>query len=844
MRSLGLGACWTLLSLGALCVATPARLTAGDVDTATPAPTATAPSEDLGPLSALVVEPGKPGESSFTLRGADARRQLLVTGTFASGQVRDLTDKTTYRAEPAGIVAVDSTGLVTPIADGAASILVTANAGGEVREAKIDVQVEQFGHLLPVNFPNQIVPIFTKLGCNSGGCHGKASGQNGFKLSLLGFEPGEDYEYLVKEGRGRRLFPAAPDQSLLLLKGTNTVPHGGGQRLPRDSYEYKVIRRWIAQGMPYGKPDDPTVARIDIYPESRSMTRAGQQQLVVLATYTDGSIDDVTRTVQFDPNDPEMAECTPTGAVATHDLAGDVAVMARYQGQVAVFRASVPLGAATDNMPAARNFVDELVFGKLKTLGVPASTVCDDATFIRRTTIDVAGRLPTPEETRQFVSSTDPEKRDKWIDQLLASGDYADYFANKWSSVLRNKRDSAEFVHGTFAFHNWIRQALYDNMPYDQFARSILAASGETAQHPPVVWYRKVQDVTQQVEDSAQLFLGLRLQCARCHHHPFEKWSQQDYYGFAAFFSRVGRKAGDQNAEQRIFHNRGVAQATNPKTGQPVAPTGLGAAPLNLPADKDPRQALVDWMADSANPFFAPALVNRYWKHFFDRGIVDPEDDMRVTNPATNPELLKALSQRFIESGFDIKDLVRTICRSQTYQLASDPNEHNLSDKQNFSRYYPKRLTAEVLLDAINQVTVSATDFADLPVGTRAVQLPDQTGGGYFLTVFGRPQADTACECERSQEANLAQSLHLLNSPEIQGKLTAPTGRAAVLVADTSRPDEEKLKELYLWVYSRDPSADELAVATAHLGKSANKQQAYEDILWALLNTKEFLFNH
>ncbi|MBX9792094.1 MAG: DUF1549 domain-containing protein [Pirellulales bacterium] len=818
------------------------RSHAGDADASTPPAVANAASSDA--LSAVVVEAGRPGETSFTLRGADARRQLLVTGTTTSGDLRDLTGKASYRAEPEGIVAIDATGLVTPLGDGVATIVVTASAGGDVREAKIEAHVEQFGHLLPVNFPNQIVPVFTKLGCNSGGCHGKASGQNGFKLSLLGFEPGEDYEYLVKEGRGRRLFPAAPDQSLLLLKGTNTVPHGGGQRLPRDSYEYKLIRRWIAQGMPYGKPDDPKVARIDVFPQTRTMTRVGQQQLVVLATYTDGSSEDVTRTVQFDANDPEMAECTPTGAVATHDLAGDVAVMARYQGQVAVFRASVPLGAATYHMPAARNFVDELVFGKLKVLGVPASAGCDDATFLRRVTIDVAGRLPTPDETRQFVASTDPNKRDKWIDQLLASGDYADYFANKWSAVLRNKRDNADFVHGTFAFHNWIRQALYDNLPYDQFVRAILAASGETAQHPPVVWYRKVQDVTQQVEDTAQLFLGLRIQCARCHHHPFEKWSQQDYYGFAAFFSRVGRKDGLQNSEQRIFHNRGVAQATNPKTGQPVPPTGLGAESLNLPADKDPRQALVDWMADPANPFFAPALVNRYWKHFFDRGIVDPEDDMRVTNPATNPELLQALSKRFVDSGFDLKELVRTICRSHAYQLASDPNEHNLSDKQNFSRYYPKRLTAEVLLDAINQVTISSTDFSDLPIGTRAVQLPDQTGGGYFLTVFGRPQADTACECERSQEANLAQSLHLLNSPEIQGKLTSPTGRAALLAGDSARPDEEKLKELYLWVYSREPSADELAVAMAHLTKSTNKQHAYEDILWALLNTKEFLFNH
>ena len=423
---------------------------------------------------------------------------------------------------------------------------------------------------------------------------------------------------------------------------------------------------------------------------------------------------------------------------------------------------------------------------------------------------------------------------------------YADYFANKWSAILRNKASQQNgSLRGNYAFHAWIRQSLYENKPYDQFVRDVLAASGELGQNPPVVWYKQVKAINEQVEDCAQLFLGLRIQCARCHHHPFEKWSQRDYYGLSAFFARVGRKPGMGPNEERIFHKRGLATAQNPKTGENLKPTGLGSPALDLTSEDDPRQALVDWMAAADNPFFAPALVNRYWKHFFSRGIVDPEDDMRVTNPASNPELLNGLAQNFIKSGFDIKDLIRTICSSQVYQLNSEPNDYNRNDKQNFSRYYPKRLNAEVLLDAINSVTSSNTGFTNLPGGTLAVQLPTGDGNSYFLTVFGKPQMESACECERSSEANLAQSLHLLNSNEVQGKLSSGSGRAAMLANDKNRTDEQKLNELYFWVYSRNPKPEELTVAMAHIEKHKDKKNvAYEDILWALINTKEFLFNH
>ena len=434
---------------------------------------------------------------------------------------------------------------------------------------------------------------------------------------------------------------------------------------------------------------------------------------------------------------------------------------------------------------------------------------------------------------------------------MLESREYADTFANKWNMVLRNKKRAGDDLSGTYAFYQWIWSSLYENKPYDQFVSEILTASGQKDFNPAVVWYREVDQVNEQVEDTAQLFLGLRIQCARCHHHPFEKWSQNDYYGLAAFFSRVGKKnppstiAQTNKREYRIIHKEGVATAKNPRNGQNLKPTGLGTGELNIPADRDPRVFLAEWISDKENPFFARALVNRYWKHFFSRGIVEPEDDMRETNPPSNPELLEQLSQSFIDSGFDLKRLVRTICTSHTYQLSSLPNDHNLRDKQGFSRYYPKRLSAEVLYDAFHQVTASTQSYRGLPVGTRAVQLPDSSAGTYFLKVFGQPQADTACECERSQEANLAQSLHLLNSNEVQNKISSASGRAALLANAKERSDEEKVHELYRWVYSREPNADELQIALGHIAKHEKAPKiAYEDILWALVNTKEFLFNH
>lgn len=699
----------------------------------------------------------------------------------------------------------------------------------------------------PINFVNDIVPILTKAHCNAGACHSKADvGQRGFRLSLLGFEPEDDYEHIVKEAKGRRVFLNAPDQSLLVLKAANIVPHGGGKRLDPDSPSYQLLVRWIGQGMPYRGESDPELASIEVEPTRMAMKVNTSQQLKVIARYSDGTTRDVTDLALYEPNNPSMASTSEAGLVETLDIPGNVAVMVRYSGLVAVFSVSIPLGAPIENLPPAKNFIDELVFANLKEIGVPPSEICDDATFLRRVSLDIGGRLPTEEETAAFLASDDPTKRDTAIDTLLDSPDYADFFANKWTALLKNQREGNADITANFAFHSWVRDSLLANKSYDEMVRQLLAATGTIVANPPVAWYKRVKDPKQQLEDVAQLFLGVRMQCAQCHHHPFERWSQNDYYSLAAFFSQVGRKPTAIAGEDLIFHKRGVAQFVNTKTGEPVKPAGLGSPPLEIAADDDPRLQLADWMRDPSNPFFAKALVNRYWKHFFKRGLVEPEDDLRDTNPATNPELLDALARHFIESGFDLKEAVRVMTRSQTYQLSSKPNEHNAVDRQNFSHFYPKRMQAEVLLDSIDLLTGATTGFADLPAGTRAISLPDNSynTSSAFLKVFGRPEAASVCECERVQASSLAQSLHLMNSADVKGKLAVNNGRADLLSREGTTEDDG-IRQIYIAAFARPPTDEEIGIAKAYLtDPERTKRQGYEDLIWAIANTKEFLYNH
>ena len=823
------------------------------------------PAEAPSPANDVPNAPALSWSSSgeIALSGQHALHQLVLSAHRSGSADKDASGLASYAVAPQGIVRVEAGGLIRVLADGEATI--TASFEGASLDRR--VKVTRAGEVLAVSFPNEVVPIFSRHGCNGGGCHGKAEGQNGFKLSLLGFEPEDDHGYLVQEARGRRIFRAAPKHSLLLLKGSGDLPHQGGSRLERNSDDYNTLVRWIRQGLRYGPENDPSVTGIAVEPRERLTEASATQQLRVVAHFSDGTSKDVTHIAQYEANDEEMATVSKQGLVTMHDRPGSTSVMIRFQEHVDVFRATIPLGAPVDNLPAPANLVDERIFAKLRTLGLPPSPLSDDATFLRRVTIDIAGRLPSLEETDAFLSESDPGKRARRIDTLLESTDYADYFAGKWAAILRNKRTSAHHARGSFAFHSWIRDALHQNIPYNAFVREFVSASGEVGENPPVIWYRTVKDSKEQLQDVAQIFLGIRLQCAQCHHHPYEKWSQDDYYGFQAFFSKVGRKPGAQPGEEIIFNRVGSASAQNPRSGRSLKPKPLGEEELELSSHNDPRDSLADWMTNEKNPFFARMLVNRYWKHFFGRGLVDPEDDMRVTNPPTHPALLDGLALSFVESGYDLKELVRTICNSKVYQLSAVPNEHNVEDRQNYSRFYPRRLPAEILLDGINAVTNSRETFKGQPQGVRAVQLPDDqfTKESYFLSVFGRPDMNSACECERADDVNLAQALHLVNSTNIRNKLAGNEGRAAMLLKNKDSSDEARISELYRRALSRQAGPDELSIGAEYLRRKRaapdpatlseeekkkpqppeqREREAYEDLIWALLNTKEFLFNH
>ena len=791
------------------------------------------------------------------LATSGARKQLVVTQSAGIREL-DVTGKVTFQVQPQGIAVIDESGFVVPLANGEGTITVRLGEDS----ASISLMVSDVEKERAISFPNDVIPQLTRAGCNSGACHGTPSGKNNFRLSLLGFEPIRDHEFLTKESRGRRTFPSAPDQSFLLQKASGIVPHGGGARIRKNSAEYNLLRRWIAAGMPYGPKSDPTVERIEVAPTSRVIDQGESQQLVVTAFFSDGTQRDITRVAEYKANQPDMAEVDHHGRVHILDRTGTTSVMIRFQEHVSAFMATVPLGKPTPNLPTPTNFIDEHVVARWKTLGLPPSGECDDSTFLRRVTLDLTGRIPTVDETNEFLDSTDSDKRAKKIDALLVSVGYAELFANKWAGILRNKTNGGldQVSRETYGFHAWILASLNSNKPFDKFVTELVTARGKPGTNPAVSWYRAVSDPKDQMADIAQVFLGVRIQCAQCHHHPYEKWSQDDYYGFAAFFSTIGRKELRKMPEDDVvYHKRMLAVSKNPNTNVDVRPTPLDAAALDVPAHRDPRIDLANWMTQPDNPYFARVLVNRYWKHFLGRALVEPEDDLRVTNPPTHPELLDGLADSFVKSNFDLKQLCRVICNSKTYQRTAYPNEHNGDDDQNFARFYPRRLTAEVMLDAINDVAGAKNNFNKQPVGVRAVALPDNAANteSFFLRVFGRPQMDTACECERTASADLAQSLHLINSNMMHNLLATPGGTAAKLAVEKDRDAATCVRDLYLHALSRPPTDEELQIALAHIERKKAKatatdsskvtqatKEAYEDIIWVVLNTKEFLFNH
>ena len=698
---------------------------------------------------------------------------------------------------------------------------------------------------LAADFENEIQPLLTRYGCNSGGCHGKASGQNGFKLSLFGFDSQADYEEIVDRARGRRVNVATPEQSLLLLKSIGAVPHGGGTRFSPSSQAYEVLKQWISEGAPPASPTAPRLESIRIEPSERSLQSGEQVNLRVMASYSDNQHRDVTKQAAFASNIDVVASVSDEGVVTAGKESGEATVMARFMGQVAVFTAILPHGVPLTHIDnfQSRNYIDELTLEKWKKLGLTPTPVCDDATFIRRVTLDANGRLPTTKEVREFLADQNPSKRSEWIDRLLDSPEYASYFALRWGSILRNS-NLAGADQASYAFHNWLKDMLARNRRYDEFVRGIIAASGEWQDAPAINWYWQSRDdqLHQVTADTAQVFLGQRLQCARCHHHPYERWSQDDYYGLSGFFTRLGRKSFGQPPP--YFASASVTTGEkNPRTGKVPEPKYLSGEVATFSAEEDPRHGLVDWMAKPENPFFAKSLVNRLWGHFFGRGLVHEVDDMRATNPACNPQLLDALAKDFIDHQFDMKHICRVMLNSNVYQLGSEPTDGNKKDRQNFARYYGRRMIAEVFLDSVDQATGAKTKFNGVASSARAVDLPHENFGSHFLDTFDRPRRVTGCECERSSGATLAQVLTLANSDEIESKVADAQGVIARLVKDQKSHDEI-VDELYLGSLSRFPNAEERTKTKYFVDSIENKSEAYQDLLWTLLNSREFMFNH
>jgi hypothetical protein len=778
---------------------------------------------------------------SFVLAGMHEGRQLLVTLPKSGDRGDDLTRKATYTVTAPGIVSISPSGFVRPVGKGETTIAVEVLG----QKCMVKVTVGDADDNRPLHFANDIEPLLSRHGCNAGGCHGRASGQNGFKLSLFGFDAAFDYSALVKEARGRRVFPAAPEDSLLLTKATGRVPHGGGKRISPDSEDYRTLRRWIAQGTPVGDDKAPHLVKLVMMPAQRVLERQAEQQVAVHAIYSDGSVRDITRQAQYQSNESAVAGVDGDGLVRTFELSGDATIMARYMGQVAVFRALVPLGKPIAKYPdfPANNYIDELALARWKKLGLIPTDLCTDGEFIRRATLDLCGRLPALDETRAFLADDKADKRARLIDRLLEDRDYAAYAALRWGSILRNA-SLAGSEQAAYAFHDWLRDMTARNRPYDEFVRGVVAAAGEWQDAPAVNWFWQSRDdqLHQPVADTAQVFLGLRLQCAKCHHHPYERWGQEDYFGLAGFFSRLGRKGGSEPPAYYASRTRTTSEI-NPRTGKPIEPKLLDGPELKIPPDEDPRHKLVDWMAQPDNPFFARAMVNRLWGHFMGRGLVDPVDDMRETNPPSNPELLDALAADFVRSKFDVKHMVRTICNSRTYQLSSTPNEYNSHDKQNHARYYGRRLIAEVLHDSIDQLCGVRTQFNKMSKQSRAVDLPHEGFGSYFLDVFDRPPRSSACECARGSGASLSQVLHLANSNTVEGKIGNGNGRIARLARDKTSP-EEALDEIYLAAFARRPTDAERQLALSYIARQSDARKAFEDVVWAIVNSREFLLNH
>jgi hypothetical protein len=810
-------------------------------------------SQVIGQPISLQVQP-----ENIVLAGPRSVQQMVVTGRFPDGTVRDLTPFCDWATETPGVVTVQPDGFLVPKKDGATALLI--KVGGQ--SARVPLTVKEFSKPQPISFRHQMIAALNVGGCNAGACHGTPSGKNGFRLSLRGYDPDADYFQLTRDVLGRRTDRLDPEASLIFQKALGRVPHEGGQRFPASSVPAQNFRNWLAEGLKDDPPNLSAATSIDVLPGARVLNAPARwQQLAVLARFADGTVQDMTRLTVFSSSDPAVAAVSTSGLVEFQQ-SGEVAILCRYLDILQAVRLTYlePRQGLHWTSPPENNYIDTHVFAKLKMLSIPGAELCTDQEFLRRVYLDLCGILPLAEETTRFLANADPNKRSKLIDTLLARPEYADFWTLKWSDVLRSNRKAIQ-LKGVHVFQKWLRNHIENNTPFDQIVRELLTANGSTVANPPANYYRIARDPTNLAETTAQLFFGIRMQCAKCHNHPFERWTQDDYYSMAAFFARVKQKkdarepgANPKDVPAEIIYSERAGEVVQPRTGKTMPPKFMGGTIANVPPGKDRREILADWLTGRKNPFFAKSAVNRIWYHLTGRGIVDPVDDFRDSNPSANDALLQALADDFVAHHFDLKYIIRVILNSRTYQLSTQTNEYNKDDNKYFSHAVVRLLSAEQLLDAICTATDVPEKYPGLPLGTRAVQLPDGEVNHVFLKTFGQPGRELACECEREGDSNLAQALQLINGPTINEKLRNANNRLGKLLA-AKKSEKEMLNDLYLTALSRLPSEAESQASLEHVAKNAaasadpatktaNVRKAWEDLLWALLNSKEFLFRH
>jgi hypothetical protein len=800
----------------------------------------------------LLVQP-----ASVELHGPQARHRLLVTAVAADGAVADVTAASAYRSDRPAVVTVSAAGECLVKGDGDTQVVVTYQGA----TATVPVRVRDAGRVQPPSFVNDVIPLLTRLGCNQGACHGKSAGQNGFRLSLRGYAPEWDHAWLTREYDSRRINRADPEASLLLRKPLGQAPHEGGKLLTPGGREHLLLLDWLRAGAPGPRKEDPPVRRLEVLPGNRVLKVGQEQQLLVRAEYGDGQWKDVTWLAQLESNDRSVAEVGKDGRVRIA-RAGETAVRASFQGQVAVVILTAPHEQQVRPEWYARrnNFIDDHVFAKLAALRIEPAELCSDEAFLRRTYLDTIGVLPTPAEVRAFLADKSSDKRARLIDRLLERPEFVDYWTLELAELFQNRKESDHDVRGTKgvrAFHAWLRLQVASNRPWDELARDVLTAAGPVTERPAVGYYivtvgeHRPAHTSTVVASVAQTFLGTRIGCAQCHNHPLEKYTQDDYYHFAGFFARVQLQRKEPQQGPTVLQvsadnpdeNKRPIGVVQPRTGQFLRPQPLDRSVPEIKPGDDPRVALARWMTDPGNEAFAGAMVNRLWAHFFGVGLVEPVDDLRASNPPSNPELWKALVREFVTHKYDRKHLMKLMLNSRAYQLSATTKPGNARDRRFYSHYYARRLPAEVLLDALAQCTGEPDAFPGYPLGVRAVQVPDPGVQSYFLSLFGRSERITACACERTGDVTMPQLLHLQNGHSVLDKVRSPQGRLAQLLRE-KKSDAEVVEELFLTALGRRPAAVETEAVRRELSTGDGRDAVFRDLFWALLNSKEFAFNH